>query len=236
MSACHNRPIIPKWVNIGTVFWATVLKENPGIQWFIWDYTQNVHCIIHRIKCAGATFAAAKAQICLPEVTIIGQTCNVNGRIAENSKVNTILNWPPLSIPKEVQRFLKLCGRLRIWIPNYSKIVQLLTELYYKGAKFIWDKWHQTAFDEIKQFITTVPTLWLIDYTVDNAVILAVDSSTEAAGMILYQMSDNGKTHHPAWFWINFYESNWILIFSAKPGIIWIIPSIMALETLYYWY
>jgi len=82
-----------------------VLKENPRIQRFIWEHAQDVHCIMHRIKCAGATFAATKAQICLPEVTIIGQTCNVNGRVHENSKVDKILNWPPLNTPKEVRRF-----------------------------------------------------------------------------------------------------------------------------------
>jgi len=35
---------------------------------------------------------------------------------------------------------------------------------------------------------------------VDNAAILAVDSSTEATGMILYQMNDDRKTRHPALF------------------------------------
>ena len=95
---------------------------------------------MHKIKCAGATFAATKAQICLSEVLIIGQTCNANGRVPENLKVDKILNWPPLTTPKEVRRFLGLCGGLRIWIPNYSKIVRPLTQLYHKDAEFIWNK------------------------------------------------------------------------------------------------
>jgi hypothetical protein len=57
-----------------------VLKENPGIRRFIWEHAQDVHRIMHRIKCAGATFAANKAQICRPEVLIVGQICNANGR------------------------------------------------------------------------------------------------------------------------------------------------------------
>ena len=170
-----------------------VLKENPGIRQFIWEHAQDVHRIMHKIKCAGATFAATKAQICLSEVLIIGQTCNANGRVPENSKVDKILNWPPLTTPKEVRRFLGLCGGLRIWIPNYSKIVRPLTQLYHKDAEFIWNKERQIAFDEIKKSITTASALRPIDYTVDNAVILAVDSSTEATGMILYQMNDDGK-------------------------------------------
>src|SRR6266700_8207694 len=142
---------------------------------------------MHKIKCAGATFVATKAQICLPEVLIIGQTCNANGRVPENSKVDKILNWPPLTTPKEVRRFLGLCGGLRIWIPNYSKIVRPLTQLYHKDAEFIWNKERQIAFDEIKNLITQAPALHPKDYTSDTPVILSLDSSRDAAGWILSQ-------------------------------------------------
>ena len=48
--------------------------------------------------------------------------------------------------------------------------------------------------------ITTAPALQPINYMIDNPIILAVDSSVEATGMILYQMSVDGKTWHPAQF------------------------------------
>jgi hypothetical protein len=40
------------------------LAENPGIRRFIWEHAQDVHRIMHRIKCAGATFSPKKTQIC----------------------------------------------------------------------------------------------------------------------------------------------------------------------------
>lgn len=46
-----------------------VIPENPGIRRFIWEHAKNVHRIMHKVKTAGATFAANKAQICLPEVS-----------------------------------------------------------------------------------------------------------------------------------------------------------------------
>jgi len=49
------------------------LFENPGIRKFIWEHATAVHRVMHRIHCAGATFAANKAQICLPDVLIVGQ-------------------------------------------------------------------------------------------------------------------------------------------------------------------
>jgi len=115
------------------------IPENPGIRQFIWEHAQDVHRIMHKVKSAGATFAANKVQICLPDVLIIGQRCNAEGRSPDISKTNKILTWPALKTPKEVRQFLGLCGTVRIWIPNYSQLVKPLTELYHKGKEFIWD-------------------------------------------------------------------------------------------------
>jgi len=95
---------------------------------------------MHKVKCAGATFAANKTQICLPEVLIIGQTCNSTGRSPDIAKVDKILNCPPLKNPKEVHQFLGLCGTVRIWIPKYSSLIRPLTELYRQNVVFIWDE------------------------------------------------------------------------------------------------
>jgi transposase InsO family protein len=174
------------------------LKENPGIRRFIWEHAQDVHRIMHKIKCAGATFAANKAQICRPEVLIIGQTCNATGRSPDQTKVEKVLNWPPLKTPKEVRQFLGLCGTVRIWIPNYSKLVRPLTELYRKDVEFVWDERRQNAFKDIKHLISSAPALKPIDYKSESPIILSVDSSQEAAGFILSQLAEDGKTKQPA--------------------------------------
>jgi len=154
-----------------------VLSENPGIRQFIWEHAQDVNRIMHKVKTTGATFAANKAQICLLKVLIIGQTCNAQGRTPDKTKVDKILNWPTLTNPKEVRHFLGLCGTVRIWIPNYSKNVRPLTELYRMDVEFIWDERRQNAFDKIKSLIASASALCSIDYTSDNPVVLSVNSS-----------------------------------------------------------
>jgi len=52
-------------------------------------------------------------------------------------------------------------------------------------------------FDEIKNLITKAPALHPIDYTSDNPVILSVDSSCDAAGMILSQIDYKGQKNLP---------------------------------------
>ena len=175
-----------------------VLEVNPKIRRFIWEHALDVHRIMHKVKCAGATFAASKAQICRPEALIIGQTCNAAGRSPDTTRVEKILTWPPLTTPRQVRQFLGLCGTVRIWIPNYSKLVQPLTELFRKGYEFIWDERRQNAFETIKSLVSSAPALHPINYQSDNAVVLSVDSSKEAVGFILSQLADDGKTKRPA--------------------------------------
>jgi len=134
-----------------------------------------------------------KAQICLPEVLIVEQRCNALGCEPDTSKIDKILKWPTLSTPKEVRQFLGLCGTVRIWIPGYSKLVRPLTQLYHKDKEFVWEEPQQKAFDNIKQLITTASALQPINYNSDQPVILSVNSSQDAAGMILSQLDDQGK-------------------------------------------
>ncbi|ETW86498.1 hypothetical protein HETIRDRAFT_18490, partial [Heterobasidion irregulare TC 32-1] len=82
----------------------------PGIRRFIWEHAQDVHRVMHRIKCAGGTFSATKGQICRPDVVIVGQRCTPEGRLPETKKIDKILNWPVLTSVKDVRGFLGLCG------------------------------------------------------------------------------------------------------------------------------
>lgn len=169
------------------------LAKNPEIRRFIWEHALDVHRIMRKIECSGATFAASKAQICLPEVLIIGQRCNAQGREPDTAKVDKILSWPILKTPKEVRQFLGLCGTVRVWIPNYSKIVRPLSQLYHKNTDFNWTNHQQESFDLIKKLVTSAPALQPIDYKSDRTVVLSVDSSKEAVGMILSQLDELGR-------------------------------------------
>jgi hypothetical protein len=170
-----------------------VLSDNPGIRRFIWEHANDVHRILHKLKCAGATVSGLKTQICLPEVLIVGQRCNPEGRITDPKKSSAIMDWPPLETPQEVRRFLGLCGTVRIWIQNYSEIIRPLTELYRISVEFIWNERRAAAFTAIKQLVASAPALRPIDYESDQPVYLSVDSSRIATGMILSQLDEQNK-------------------------------------------
>jgi RNase H-like domain found in reverse transcriptase len=169
------------------------LKENPGIRRFIWEHACDVHRIMHRVKCAGVSFAPKKAQICRPEVIIVGHKCTPEGRLPEDDRVEKIQNWPIPTTPKEIRGFLGLCGTVRIWIKDYSLITRPLVALYKKGAEFIWTEECTQAFNTLKDLVSSPPALHPIDYSSDQPVIMSVDTSQIAVGFILSQVDDKGK-------------------------------------------
>ncbi|KAI0363455.1 hypothetical protein BV20DRAFT_904285, partial [Pilatotrama ljubarskyi] len=77
---------------------------------FIWEHAKDVHRILHRVGHAGLTFSGLKAQICQPEVTIVGQKCSSEGRQPDKDQVEKVRNWPIPKNVKDVQGFIGLCG------------------------------------------------------------------------------------------------------------------------------
>jgi hypothetical protein len=61
------------------------------------------------------------------------------------------------------------------------------------NVEFVWDQRRQEALQLIKKLISSAPALRPIDYESKQHVILSVDSSREAMGMILSQMDEESK-------------------------------------------
>jgi hypothetical protein len=169
------------------------LSDNIGIRRFIWEHAEDVHRVMHRIKCVGATFSPKKIQLCKPEALIVGIQCNAKGRLPDAERVAKIIRWPTLTTPKEARRFLGLCGTVRIWIKDFSAVTRPLSELYHKDEEFEWTEEREKAFEQLKQIVSSAPALRPIDYTSDNPIILSVDTSNVAVGFILSQLDENGR-------------------------------------------
>jgi hypothetical protein len=65
----------------------------------------------------------------------------------------------------EIQSFLGLVGYYRWFIPNFSKITKLITELLKKGNKYVWNEACDEAFQHLKKLLTTSPVLAQPDTT-----------------------------------------------------------------------
>jgi hypothetical protein len=175
------------------------IPENPAIRRFVWEHLNDVHRILHRLRCAGATVAAKKLFVAVPEVVILGHKCNYEGRVPDESKIARIRDWPSCKNLTDVRAFLGTAGFMRIWIKNYSAIARPLVDLTRKNAPFTWEDQHQEAMQSLKNAIVNSSALVSIDYTTEWNVYLTVDSSIRGVGWILSQDCADGK-RRPARF------------------------------------
>jgi len=171
------------------------IPANPQIRRFIWMHVNDVHRILYRFLCAGATISAKKLAIARPEVTILGHKCTYKGRIPDDSKVSKIHKWPECKNLSDIPAFLGITSYMRIWIKDYSSITRPLINLTCKGTPFEWQEEHEQAMQALKTAIIQSSALISIDYSTDRAVYLSVDSSIRGVGWILAQDCSDGRCH-----------------------------------------
>jgi hypothetical protein len=63
----------------------------------------------------------------------------------------------------QIRSFLGLAGYYRRFIPNFSKIAKLMTQLLEKEAKFKWSPQCNKAFLTLKKLLTTASVLAQLD-------------------------------------------------------------------------
>lgn len=169
------------------------LQENPGIRQFMWEHLNDLHRILHRVGEAGGTVSGKKMQLCRKEVEIVGQTCSREGRTPTNTRTQRIQDWPRPKSVTEVRGFLGLCGTVRIWIKDYSRIARPLVKLTCKDAEWEWGDTQEQTFEYLKKAVTQAPALRPIDYRCGRPVILSVDTSIYGIGFVLSQDNEEGK-------------------------------------------
>ena len=97
--------------------------------------------------------------MCRPEVIVVRQTCNYEGRIPDESKVSKIRNWPPCETKTEVQGFLGTAGTVRIWIKDFTTISRPLVHLTKQDVPFVWGEQEQSSMDTLKSAVLSSPAI-----------------------------------------------------------------------------
>ncbi len=132
---------------------------------------------------------------------IVGHKCTYEGRIPEDGKVDKIKNWGPCLDLTDVCSFLGTAGILQIYVRNYSLLARPLVNLTHKGVEFFWGPDQEAAQEALKQEIINSPALCPINYKSEVAIILAVNTSTQAVRYAIFQEDPaNPKWRYPSRF------------------------------------
>ena len=170
----------------------------PGIRRFVLEVIISLDKVLADIERAGATISGEKSEFLKKSSKVVAYICGEKGKSPEEVKMKKIEDWPPCKNVKDVKAFIELCVYYRIWIRDFSVIVEPLFRLMNKDQDFEWQDDQQEAMDAIKKSLTEAPVLKPIDYESSGQIGLSVDSSPQRWGAILQQEEVDMKKRHPA--------------------------------------
>ena len=177
------------------------IPENPGIRRFVWEHFQDLNRVVQRMKYCGGTFSGYKSFLCASEITVLGHRCTIDGRLPEKSRVDKIIKWAPCQDLSDVRAFLGTVGVCRLFIKNFAHRAHHLVKLTRKDVPWEFGQQQLDAMQDLKDALLASPALKPIDYESEAPVILSVDTSNIAIGLILSQCDpENPKFRYFAKF------------------------------------
>ena len=103
----------------------------------------------------------------------------------DESKINAIKTWAPPTNLQQVHSFLGLACFYGRFVKDFGTIASPLHSLSKKNAPFFWGPSQDTAFNELKDFLTHDPVLALPNF--DKPFEIHCDASGHAIGGVLTQ-------------------------------------------------
>src|SRR4051812_5974671 len=97
----------------------------------------------------------SKCEFWLDKVNFLGHVISAKGIAVDPGHVRAIQEWAPPKNVKQLRSFLGLASYCRRFVENFSKIAKPMTELLCKGNHYSWSPACQSAFEELKNRLTT---------------------------------------------------------------------------------
>lgn len=141
--------------------------------------------VFDRLISAGLTLGREKCNFCRPELRYLGYVVDVNGLHVDPEKVNAILQIPTPSKVSDVRSIIGTASWYRRFIPNFSSIIQPLTELLKKNSKFYWTSRQEESLKLVKEHLISAPVLTCPNF--DLPFVIQTDASAYGLGAILSQ-------------------------------------------------
>ncbi len=121
--------------------------------------------VFDRCRKFGISLNPKKSIFAIKEGKLLGHIISKEGVVIDHKRVSTIKT---LSLPrnkKEIQAFLGKINFLRRFNPNYSEIVNDMTNMLRKDHEVKWIVLSRYTFDQIKKATSEAPTFASPDYT-----------------------------------------------------------------------
>ena len=124
-------------------------------------HIEHLEIVLDALRSAGVTTKPSKCYLAFSQLEFLAHIVG-NGEVRPTTeKVEAIKKIPIPTTKRKVRSFIGFMNFYRRFIPNFAEIAAPLTYLTSKNApnKVKWTDIHETAFNELKQAITTQPVL-----------------------------------------------------------------------------
>lgn len=145
---------------------------------------QHVRDVFHILRQHKLAVKYKKCAFGQRELEYLGHIISDEGVKVDRQKISAMLDWPTPTTITELRGFLGLTGYYRKFVRNYGLIARPLTNLLRKG-QFAWTEEATKSFTELKQVLTSTPTLALPNFSLPF--VIQTDASGEGIGAVLSQ-------------------------------------------------
>ncbi|KAF4306721.1 hypothetical protein GTA08_BOTSDO05973 [Botryosphaeria dothidea] len=162
------------------------------------DHKKHVRKVLEALQAKNLSIAPEKCEWHVQRTEFLGFVITPGHVGMDDSKLDSIREWPVPKTIKEVQSFLGFANFYRKFIWNYSKVTEPLTRLTRKEHGFKWGDDQQQAFESLKRMFCEAPVLGI--YDPDKPIEVETDASGFALGACLSQPDDQGRWHPIAFY------------------------------------
>ncbi|POW11484.1 hypothetical protein PSTT_05277 [Puccinia striiformis] len=157
------------------------------------QHESHVRQVLERLRAANLYCSPKKTKLFRHKIKFLGHWISAEGINPDKDKVSQILDWPSPRSPKGVKKFLGTVQWMKKFIHGLQKYVGTLTPLTSSKLEpkdFKWGKAEESAFNNIKRIMTSLPCLKNVDYESTDPLWLFTDASGSGLGAALFQGKD----------------------------------------------
>jgi len=170
------RAFIGKFV---VVYFDDILVYSKSLQEHI-NHLRNVFYVLRSEKLYGNL---KKCTFGIDRVVFLGFVLSARGEHVEDEKVKAIRDWPKPTTITEVKSFHGLASFYRRFVKDFITIAAPLTEIIKKDVGFRWREEQETAFNTLKDKLSSAPLLLLPDFS--KTFEIKCDASSIGIGTVL---------------------------------------------------